>query len=118
RETEKICMCLFFFSSRRRHTRSKRDWSSDVCSSDLPLCRPTGRVRSRKRRVPLVELAHARSGDKGDTANVGLIALKPEYYPILEIGRASCRERVESWGGAAGVETKSDEVAWCSSASS
>src|SRR5699024_11645273 len=26
----------FFFSSRRRHTRSKRDWSSDVCSSDLP----------------------------------------------------------------------------------
>src|SRR5699024_765260 len=28
---------LFFFSSRRRHTRSKRDWSSDVCSSDLCL---------------------------------------------------------------------------------
>src|SRR5438067_10186167 len=28
---------LFFFSSRRRHTRSKRDWSSDVCSSDLQL---------------------------------------------------------------------------------
>src|SRR5699024_11837915 len=27
--------CIFFFSSRRRHTRSKRDWSSDVCSSDL-----------------------------------------------------------------------------------
>src|SRR5699024_4612394 len=29
------CGLLFFFSSRRRHTRSKRDWSSDVCSSDL-----------------------------------------------------------------------------------
>src|SRR5699024_11645406 len=28
---------FFFFSSRRRHTRSKRDWSSDVCSSDLPI---------------------------------------------------------------------------------
>src|SRR2546421_1102646 len=27
---------FFFFSSRRRHTRSDRDWSSDVCSSDLP----------------------------------------------------------------------------------
>src|SRR5207253_5329891 len=27
---------LFFFSSRRRHTRWPRDWSSDVCSSDLP----------------------------------------------------------------------------------
>ena len=31
----------------------------------------------------LIELAHARSGDKGDTANVGLIALQPEYYPVL-----------------------------------
>src|SRR5699024_11482548 len=31
-----IVFCVFFFfSSRRRHTRSKRDWSSDVCSSDL-----------------------------------------------------------------------------------
>src|SRR5207245_3855161 len=29
--------CLFFFSSRRRHTRCYRDWSSDVCSSDLEL---------------------------------------------------------------------------------
>lgn len=34
-------------------------------------------------KVQLVKLAHARSGDKGDTANVGLIALKPEYYPTL-----------------------------------
>src|SRR2546422_7834744 len=30
------CSCVFFFSSRRRHTRCSRDWSSDVCSSDLP----------------------------------------------------------------------------------
>src|SRR3989304_644 len=29
------CLYLFFFSSRRRHTRCSRDWSSDVCSSDL-----------------------------------------------------------------------------------
>src|SRR6266436_8806488 len=29
-------MFFFFFSSRRRHTRCSRDWSSDVCSSDLP----------------------------------------------------------------------------------
>src|SRR3989449_6625742 len=32
--TAYLC-CLFFFSSRRRHTRCSRDWSSDVCSSDL-----------------------------------------------------------------------------------
>src|SRR3989440_10008671 len=30
-----VALCFFFFSSRRRHTRSDRDWSSDVCSSDL-----------------------------------------------------------------------------------
>lgn len=34
-------------------------------------------------RIQLLHLAHARSGDKGDTANVGVIALAPEYYPIL-----------------------------------
>ena len=33
--------------------------------------------------IQLRHLAHARSGDKGDTANVGLIALAPEFYPIL-----------------------------------
>ena len=30
-----VCSVVFFFSSRRRHTRLRRDWSSDVCSSDL-----------------------------------------------------------------------------------
>jgi hypothetical protein len=34
-------------------------------------------------KVELTKLAHARSGDKGDTANVGLIALKDEFFPIL-----------------------------------
>lgn len=34
-------------------------------------------------KVQLIRLAHARSGDKGDTGNVGLIARKPEYYPLL-----------------------------------
>src|SRR5690606_40818314 len=33
----RILFMLFFFSSRRRHTRFSRDWSSDVCSSDLDL---------------------------------------------------------------------------------
>ncbi len=33
--------------------------------------------------VRLLQIAHARSGDKGDTANIGLIALKPEFYPVL-----------------------------------
>jgi hypothetical protein len=33
--------------------------------------------------VRLVDIAHARSGDKGDTANVGVIALRPEWYDVL-----------------------------------
>lgn len=53
----------------------------------------TGKTRPAARppvRLQLRWLAHARSGDKGDTANVGLIALKPEWYPILvkEVTRA------------------------------
>lgn len=44
-------------------------------------------------RVRLLHLAHARSGDKGDTANIGLIALRPEIYPILE--REVTAERVK-----------------------
>ena len=42
------------------------------------------KARRRRRTVRLVELAHARSGDKGDTANVGLIAKRAADYPILE----------------------------------
>jgi hypothetical protein len=34
-------------------------------------------------RIQLVHLAHARSGDKGDTANVGVIAYEPDFYPLL-----------------------------------
>lgn len=34
-------------------------------------------------KIELTKLAHARSGDKGDTANVGVIALEDEFYPIL-----------------------------------
>src|SRR5699024_11504805 len=43
--THLICgRFLFLLSSRRRHTRSKRDWSSDVCSSDLAARRPTAQA--------------------------------------------------------------------------
>ena len=36
------------------------------------------------KKIQLLQIAHARSGDKGNTANVGVIARKPEYYPLLE----------------------------------
>jgi hypothetical protein len=34
-------------------------------------------------RIRLIDIAHARSGDKGDTGNVGVIARRQQYYPIL-----------------------------------
>jgi hypothetical protein len=43
-------------------------------------------------KVRLVDIAHARSGDKGDTANVGVIALRPDWYDILD--RYVTRDRV------------------------
>ena len=45
-------------------------------------------------RIQLTKLAHARSGDKGDTANVGLIALRGEFYPLLvrEVTAARVKE--------------------------
>src|SRR5690606_39985955 len=45
-----LIFCSFFFSSRRRHTSFSRDWSSDVCSSDLPRPRGPQRVVGRRRR--------------------------------------------------------------------
>ncbi len=45
-------------------------------------------------KVQLVRLAHARSGDKGDTANVGVIALREDIYPILV--REVTSERVKN----------------------
>src|SRR5690349_23419994 len=55
-----VLVFVFFFSSRRRHTRSLRDWSSDVCSSDLHVfkvkprvivCVPSGITEVEKRAV-------------------------------------------------------------------
>src|SRR5437868_14392624 len=66
-----------FFSSRRRHTRSKRDWSSDVCSSDLTYG-SSGVRRAWKARCALRASCSPRSWTGTDD----------------EIGRASCRERV------------------------
>src|SRR2546429_219079 len=61
-------MASFFFSSRRRHTRCSRDWSSDVCSSDLilrldPLA--WGVENGRKMAAPAIEIDHLRNGFDG-----------------------------------------------------
>ena len=60
-------------------------------------------------RVRLIELAHARSGDKGDTANVGIIAYKPEYYPIL-VGQVTAERVKEHFKGICFGEVERFEI--------
>jgi hypothetical protein len=55
-------------------------------------------------RMPLRLLAHARSGDKGDTANVGLIALEPWLYPLLAAEVTTARVARHFRGMISGVE--------------
>lgn len=62
--------------------------------------RPTGPLA----RVQLRWLAHARSGDKGDTANVGLIALRPEWYDLLVKEVTLARVKRHFKGMVSGVE--------------
>src|SRR5438874_6029557 len=61
---------FFFFSSRRRHTRSLRDWSSDVCSSDLNGKQDPVR-RDLKRVAALVSELDALPGERQGLAQVG-----------------------------------------------
>src|SRR5206468_8983842 len=82
----------FIFSSRRRHTRSDRDWSSDVCSSDLL---EWSTVRMEHRPVSKTGLIPAQAFEQERAALVALPAHLPAPYLCHEIGRASCRERVE-----------------------
>src|SRR5207245_3484027 len=94
--------CLsFFFSSRRLHTRCYRDWSSDVCSSDLQL---RGRRARWASACPVVGRRAQRSsvstsssvsviGFFGRSRRLGVRLVYTEN--AFEIGRAACRERVE-----------------------
>src|SRR5687768_18249722 len=86
---------VFFFSSRRRHTRCSRDWSSDVCSSDLVAS------GSAEQRFPGPASQVARQmGIEGapaldlPMASAGSLFGLAIAAGMSEIGRASCRERV------------------------
>src|SRR5206468_6885589 len=96
----------FFFSSRRRHTRSDRDWSSDVCSSDL---RGEG---GRFADEPKKGTSNMKKTSFLQPVAAGLLtgllcflpASEPQAQIIIfgggfggKIGRASCRERVSRY---------------------
>src|SRR5207249_6177145 len=98
--------------SRRRHTRSKRDWSSDVCSSDLTSSCSDVSVRSKPVVVSVLVVVAMPVLQRVD-ADVPSIGVAREEVIAeelgggegralcaveCEIGRASCRERVQSGG--------------------
>src|SRR5699024_11680444 len=90
---------LFFFSSRRRHTRSKRDWSSDVCSSDLPRLEEIDVEAEPDRWLGFdrVEPGEAWTDMSVFVARLHQAELRERGRAAVEgkeIGRASCRERV------------------------
>src|SRR4051812_49580322 len=93
---------FFFFSSRRRHTRLTCDWSSDVCSSDLAFMRADGQE---------VRLNVLRDGARRQIP----VRWEPREVRFRtgrirdEIGRASCRERVQIWVGAASLKRKGEQ---------
>src|SRR5438445_9414654 len=92
-----VLFSFFFFSSRRRHTRYWRDWSSDVCSSDLD---------GHQRQSVIVAASPDEAVDPPVAAAIEIDGLVADRHgaenasaPPLEdrgiqIGRASCRERV------------------------
>src|SRR2546429_8353225 len=108
---------VFFFSSRRRHTRCSRDWSSDVCSSDLLRQMPQAEQEYREAwlqrpDIPGLQLeiglvyAGTEQWDKAEEAFRAEANRQPGNAEAAyrlgtallqrgkEIGRASCRERV------------------------
>src|SRR5690606_39905104 len=96
---------VFFFSSRRRHTRFSRDWSSDVCSSDLDVLAPSYREYGAQimRGVRLREILLYWGGDeRGNDFEVArhdfpwAVPIATQCLHAAEIGRASCRE--SGWG--------------------
>src|SRR5204862_1575797 len=97
---------LFFYSIRRRHTRSLRDWSSDVCSSDLNSIKPNC-YRSSNEMIIICQRSQNQKTNLGRSCQVEKfrsrlrpsMAFKHSKYIlhilyILEIGRASCRELI------------------------
>src|SRR3712207_1507560 len=68
-----VLICFFFFSSRRRHTRYWRDWSSDVCSSDLrqETSMALYTMRLSASLIPLLLAAPAWAHHPGGTGNSG-----------------------------------------------
>src|SRR2546421_7840755 len=91
-------LAFFFFSSRRRHTRSDRDWSSDVCSSDL--------YRLRPRSFHASQLSHDSGTSSGGDSFRGSNQRKSTAVYLLVASRI-CPLRVRSEERRVGKECRS-----------
>src|SRR5690606_40139443 len=74
-----LCFFFFFFSSRRRHTRFSRDWSSDVCSSDLD--GPDLDPRNGPEGVLAIRLERFAAGN-ADLEHLGIVEHCPNAFPV------------------------------------
>src|SRR3712207_7116855 len=93
------CVLFFFFSSRRRHTRYWRDWSSDVCSSDLQLARAAVRRDVGERSRP----GGVEGGGRADQVQPD----RAGQVQRLALGRGGVRERGRSEERRVGKEGRS-----------
>src|SRR5438034_11815349 len=96
-----VCF-LFFFSSRRRHTRSLCDWSSDVCSSDLSLLQRAESLQHRVRLFSTDVDANIRVQQEARLHNsplrfCGLSFFRPGS--VKSAGNAASKSNARAWGG-------------------
>src|SRR2546429_255174 len=97
---------FFFFSSRRRHTRCSRDWSSDVCSSDLP--------DAAQREVAELEREVARAQDQGDGRHDQVLVLREVHavvHPDLGAGHGDQAEHHDGHAAHHGQRDRLDQRA-------
>src|SRR2546429_3607859 len=89
-----VCMySFFFFSSRRRHTRCSRDWSSDVCSSDLE-----DREKAAKLRLSSGLWKVASNEDKFAGTSTGISLHSALFHLLVIVGvRVSHRRELQLW---------------------
>src|SRR5256886_9112156 len=90
-------VAVFFFSSRRRHTRFDCDWSSDVCSSDLGQAAYALVLAPKDHRSLVGQVQIDVDGKNGVPLRLQVFARgasTPAFQVGFKIGRASCRERV------------------------
>src|SRR5690349_22095747 len=102
---EALGTSVFFFSCGRRHTRSLRDWSSDVCSSDLSDIYPgwpyqfswstwDSLVTSQINQVKASGITNLAAYAPWNESDNSWLASNGTFEDFWKIGRASCRERV------------------------